>query len=38
MLATYDGSTPAAQTSRRVEEELGAAGVDVMDPADVTFV
>jgi nicotinamidase-related amidase len=36
--ATYDGSTPATQTSRRVEEELGAAGVDVMKPADVTFV
>jgi hypothetical protein len=35
--ATYDGDTPAKETSQRVEEELAAAGVAVVDPAGVTF-
>jgi nicotinamidase-related amidase len=35
--ATYDGEVPAGTTSRRIEEELGAAGVSVIDPAAVEF-
>jgi len=35
--ATYDDEVPAATTSRRVEEELGAAGVSVVNRQDLTF-
>lgn len=36
--ATYDGEAPASMISRRVEEELGAAGVLVVDREEVTFL
>ena len=35
--ATYDGKVPAATISRRIEEELGVAGVSVVDGEDVGF-
>ena len=35
--ATYDGDVPAETTSHRIEEELGAAGVSVLDRVDLTF-
>jgi nicotinamidase-related amidase len=35
--ATYDDEVPAETTSRRVEEELSAVGVSVVDREDVTF-
>jgi nicotinamidase-related amidase len=35
--ATYDGDVPAETTSHRIEVELGAAGVSVLDRVDVTF-
>ena len=35
--ATYDGDLPARQTSLGVEAELGAAGVSVIDPAELRF-
>jgi nicotinamidase-related amidase len=36
--ATYDGEAPAQMISRRIEEELGAAGVLVVDREEVTFL
>jgi nicotinamidase-related amidase len=35
--ATYDGDLPAAAISRRVEEELAAAGASLVDREQVTF-
>jgi nicotinamidase-related amidase len=36
--ATYDGAVPARVISRRVEEELGGAGVSVVDRQEVSFL
>jgi nicotinamidase-related amidase len=36
--ATYDDGIPAAETARRVEEELAAAGVSVVERGAVAFV
>jgi nicotinamidase-related amidase len=33
--ATYDAKVPAAETSQAIESELQAAGVSVLDPADL---
>lgn len=35
--ATYDGDAPAGTIARRIEEELGAAGVSVVDREDLAF-
>ena len=35
--ATYDGDVPARQTSQGIEAELSAAGVSVIDPAELRF-
>lgn len=35
--ATYDGTEPAADLAKRVEAELAEAGVEVVEPADLTF-
>jgi hypothetical protein len=35
--ATYDASAPAQATSRRIEDELAAAGVSLLDREDGTF-
>ncbi len=35
--ATYDGDIPARATSQAVEAELSAAGISVLDPADLRF-